>query len=233
MERVDDIRINPDTRDYLINDIKCGDDISNLVLVQKWLNHNWARYSSNRYMEVLSTENWLKWRMVNGKKIMIGLGACAAAMIAGIYLFQPTVPLKANKGGSFVRDYGIFKLTGDSDIETPAMRMQTPSFVPAGYEMVSRDESKYQKMLVYQNGEKTITIEYYRKRESGVNNFRWDPDKSEHILIHGIYDGYYTVDQESGQQVVYWDTGFTQYIIMADPDVGRDDLDKMAYSIMD
>ena len=233
MERVDDICINPDTRDYLIDDIKCGYDISNLDLVRKWLNKNWARYSFNRQVDFVSGQNWQKWRMVNGKKIMIGLGACAAAMIAGIYMFRPPVPLKANKGGSFVRDYGIFTLTGDSDIETPVMMMQTPGYLPEGYVLITRDESKYQKKLVYQDGEKEITIEYYRKRESDMNKFRWEMGESEHIFIHGLYDGYYTVDQESGQQVVYWDTGYTQYIIMADPDVGRGDLDKIAYSIMD
>lgn len=126
------------------------------------------------------------------------------------------------------KSLGHFTMEGNvNDSDIVAYRMNETDYLPEGYEFKDKTEDKEHKVITYQNGEKEIIIEYYWKR-SKQDNCRWDKSAADPVLIYNIFDGLFFEEEN----VLYWNTGIIEYIITADQEIAREEIMKIADSIM-
>ena len=165
-----------------------------------------------------------------------GIGIAAAAIVAGVFVLRPQ-SVQANLGEGVEKDYGIYKVEQNGDANINIDQMNTPTYIPEGYKLISEDSGASNKTLYYtdENGV-MLEIYYWTKSYSPQNGYdaEYHDYNSEEVWIRDLYRADYLTPKSGNKDtILYWDNGIIRYSITSEGRLSKEELVNIGNSIME
>lgn len=164
-----------------------------------------------------------------------GIGIAAAAIVAGVFVLRPQ-SVQANLGEGVEKDYGIYRLEQNNDGNSSIDEMKAPDYLPEGYVLYTQNDEGIRGELIYSNDDgKLIVIQYRKKTSSNQSGYdtEYNDYISEEVWIRDLYKAQYMVALDGiKDNMLYWDNGVIQYLIKAPLEINKEEMMRIAESIV-